>query len=110
MGARVGVGKGVKGYSEMGQVRGPVSVATEVSVVEVVVAGSGVAEVVVTGSDVKKEELELAVVVVDVLGELHALLGTAEENVELVSDWAATTCTTASSQVLNVGPIMPPDS
>lgn len=86
----------------MGQVRGPVSVATEVSVVEVVV----------TGSDVEKEELELAVVVADVevLGGLPVLLGTPEDDVELVSDWEATTCTTASSQVLNVGPIMPLDS
>lgn len=107
MGARVGVGKGVKGYSEIDQVRGPVSVATEVGVVEVVVTGSDVVGVVMTGSDVEKDELAVAVVV-DVF---HALLGTAaEENVELVSDWAATTCTTASSQVLNVGPIMPPDS
>lgn len=80
----------------MGQVRGPVSVATEVSVVEEVV----------TGSDVEKEELELAVVVVEVLGGFPALLGTAEDDVELVGDWAATTCTTASTQVLNVGPIM----
>lgn len=106
MGAKVGVGKGVKGYSEMGQVRGPVSVATEV----------GVVEVVVTGVNVENEELELAVVAVvpvEVLVGLPALLGTPEnenEDVELVSDWTATTCTTASSQALNVGPITTLDS